>query len=151
MYLLILKKTTSDDLAKAENLTEANKYEDAIRIYEALKPLKDTTVSIASANLAWDKFEPIRVLKRLYPGKEFPNVINAKNRWGADSVVAAITTDGGNNILASLREKKWSLTEGSIRVRPIKETAFNSNSALLTIQSFILRRVIQTEASLYSL
>ncbi|MBT2741946.1 hypothetical protein [Bacillus sp. ISL-77] len=123
-----IEKTTSDLIVKAENLTEANKYEDAIRIYEALKPLKDTTESIASANLAWDKYEPIRVLKRLYPGKEFPNVINAKNKWGADSVVAAISTDGGIYFGKLTGEEAMVVTEGAIEgAASINKLAFNSN------------------------
>ncbi|WP_142354485.1 hypothetical protein [Bacillus sp. AFS031507] len=123
-----IEKTTSDLFVKAENLTEANKYEDAISIFEALKPLKDTTESIASANLAWDKYEPIRVLKRLYPGKEFPNVINAKNKWGADSVVAAISKDGGIYFGKLTGEEAMVVTEGSIEgAASINKLAFNSN------------------------
>ena len=109
-----IEKSTSDILAKAENLTEANKYEDAIKIYEVLKPLKDTTELIASANLAWDKYEPIRVLKRLYTGKEFPNFVNARNKWGADSAVAAISKDGGIYFGKLSGEKAMVVTEGSI-------------------------------------
>ncbi|MCM3763527.1 hypothetical protein [Neobacillus niacini] len=89
-----IEKRKNELLNQADKLTVGNKYEEAISLYEALRPLEDTEQLIKSANLAWDKFEPIRVLKRLYPDKEFPHFVNARNKWGADSAVAAISKEG---------------------------------------------------------
>jgi hypothetical protein len=109
-----IEKAKSDLLTKAKNLTESNKYADAIALYEALKPLENTDQLIANANLTWDKSEPIRVLKRLYPAKEFPNFVNAKNKWGADSIVAAISTDGGIYFGKLKGEEVMAVTEGNL-------------------------------------
>jgi|GEM_PF-3620651 len=123
-----IEEATSELLAKAESLTAANKYENAISIYEALKPLEDTAELIAKANLAWDKYEPIRVLERLYPGKEFSNVVKESNRWGADSVVAAISTDGGIYYGRLTGEEAMAVTEGSVEgATVINKLAFQSS------------------------
>ncbi|MFL6558761.1 MAG: hypothetical protein ACJ8MO_21915, partial [Bacillus sp. (in: firmicutes)] len=124
---LSIEKSTVDVLAKAEDLTAAHKYEDAISIYEALKPLEDTAELIASANLSWDKYEPIRVLKRLHSDKEFPNFVNERDKWGADSAVAAISTDGGIYFGKLNGEEAMVVTEGLIEGAPIiNKLAFKS-------------------------
>ncbi|WP_144554192.1 hypothetical protein [Bacillus sp. X1(2014)] len=114
-----IEEATSEVLAKAESLTAANKYKNAISIYEALKPLEDTAELIVKANLAWDKYEPIRVLERLYPEKEFSTMVKASNKWGADSVVAAISTDGGIYYGRLTGEEAMSVTEGSVEGAPV--------------------------------
>ena len=88
-----IEETKTDFLTEAENLTNNHKFADAISIYEALTPLEDTAELITNTNLAWDKYEPIRVLQRLYTDKQFPNFVNGTNKFGADSVVAAISND----------------------------------------------------------
>jgi hypothetical protein len=123
-----IEKSKNDLLAKAKNLTAGNKFADAISIYEALKLLENTDQFIANANLAWDKYEPIRVLQRLYPGKEFANVVNAKNKWGADSVVAAVSKDGGIFFGKLKGEEAMAVTEESFQgLQAIKKLDFQSN------------------------
>lgn len=112
--LAYIKTSTADVLERAEQLTAAHKYEDAIKIYEALKPLEDTTQSIASTNLLWDKYEPVRVLQRLYQGKEFPDSVTARNKWGADSIVAAISGDGGIYFGTLTGEEAMTVIEGAL-------------------------------------
>ncbi|MEH7094822.1 hypothetical protein [Neobacillus vireti] len=90
-----IEKSKNGLLNKANNFVAINKYEDAIKIFEALTPLEDTAELIANTNLAWDKYEPIRVLKRKYTDKVFSNFANVRNKWGVDSAVAAISADGG--------------------------------------------------------
>ena len=109
-----IETATADILKRANQLTDAHKYEDAINIYQALKPLEDTTQSIANANLLWDKYEPIRVLQRLYTGKEFLDSVTARNKWGADSIVAAISGDGGIYFGTLTGEKAMAVTEGTL-------------------------------------
>jgi len=109
-----IETSTADVLERAEQLMAAHKYEDAIKIYEALKPLEDTTKSITSANLLWDKYEPVRVLQRLYPGKEFPDSVTARNKWGADSIVAAISSDGGIYFGTLTGEEAMTVIEGNL-------------------------------------
>lgn len=109
-----IEKAKNDLLVKAKSLTASNKYEDAISLYEALKPLENTDQLIENANLAWDQFEPIRVLKRLYPTKEFPSFVNAKNKWGADIVIAAISKDGGIYFGKLKGEEAMAVTEGTL-------------------------------------
>jgi len=115
---LFIEKAKNDLLAKAKSLTTGNKYEDAISLYEALKPLENTEQLIVNANLAWDKFEPIRVLKRLYPTKEFPSFVTAKNKWGADIVIAAISKDGGIYFGKQKGEEAMAVTEGILDGSP---------------------------------
>ena len=123
-----IEKSQSDLLSKANKLTASNKYEEAISIYEALKPLEDTEQLIAKANLAWDKYEPIRVLKRLYPDKEFPNFVNARNKWGADSVVAAVSKDGKIYFGRIKGEEAMTVTEGTLTGAPvINKLSFQSS------------------------
>ncbi|MBV7505692.1 hypothetical protein KW850_10550 [Bacillus sp. sid0103] len=123
-----IEKSTGEALTKAENLTAANQYKDAISIYVALKPLRDTAKLISKANLAWDKYQPIRVLERLYTGKEFSTVVKASNKFGADSVVAAISTDGGIYYGQLTGEEAMVVTEGSIEGAPaIHKLVFQSS------------------------
>jgi hypothetical protein len=114
-----IEKSTTNALTKAENLTADHKYEDAISIYEALRPLEDTAKLIVSTNLSWDKYEPIRVLKRMYSGKEFSTFVNARNKYGADSVVAAISKDGGLYFGKLTGEEAMVVTEGTIEGPPV--------------------------------
>ncbi|WP_413306972.1 hypothetical protein AA0X95_06780 [Bacillus sp. 1P10SD] len=126
--LAYIEKSKSDLLSKAKKLTASNKYEEAISIYEALTPLENTEQLIAKANLAWDKYEPIRVLKRLYPDKEFPNFVNARNKWGADSVVAAISKDGKIYFGRLKGEEPMVVTEGTVNASPvINKLSFQSS------------------------
>ena len=81
-------------MAKAQGLLAKNKYEEAISIYQAIQPLEDTTALVASAELEWDKYEPIRVLKRNNPTIEFTHFVNGRNKFGVDSFVAAISSTG---------------------------------------------------------
>jgi hypothetical protein len=123
-----IEKSTSSLLTKAEDLTSRHNYEDALDIYESLKPLKDTTAFISSTNLSWDKHEPIRVLERLYTGKEFPTFVNARNKWGADSVVAAVSSDGGLYFGKLIGEEAMVVTEGSIEGAPaVNKLVFQSS------------------------
>lgn len=123
-----IEKSTTNALTKAENLIANHKYEDAIGIYESLTPLKDTAELIVSANLSWDKYEPIRVLKRLYSGKEFPTFVNARNKWGADSVVAAISKEGGLYFGKLTGEEAMVVTEGTIEGTPgINKLSFQNS------------------------
>lgn len=123
-----IEKSTTKAFTKAENLIADHKYEDAIGIYESLKPLKDTAELIVSANLSWDKYEPIRVLKRLYSGKEFPTYVNARNKWGEDSVVAAISKEGGLYFGKLTGEEAMVVTEGSIEGIPgINKLSFQNS------------------------
>lgn len=123
-----IEKSTTKALTKAENLTAAHKYEDAISIYESLRPLKDTAELIVSTNLSWDKYEPIRVLKRLYSGKEFPTYVNARNKWGADSAVAAISKEGGLYFGKLTGEEAMVVTEGTIEGTPgINKLSFQNS------------------------
>lgn len=112
--LAFIERTKTKLLNNAKNLTAANKFADAIAIYEALKPLEDTADLIKAANLGWDHFEPVRVLQRLYPDQEFPHVVNAKNKWGADSVVAAISKDGKIYFGKQKGEEPMAVTEGRL-------------------------------------
>ncbi|MEH7081516.1 hypothetical protein V7139_02070 [Neobacillus drentensis] len=109
-----IETSTADILKQANQLTDAHKYEDAINIYQALKPLKDTAQSIANANLLWDKYEPVRVLQRLYTGKEFLDSVTARNKWGADSIVAAISGDGEIYFGKLMGEEAMAVTEGTL-------------------------------------
>ncbi|MEH7306186.1 hypothetical protein [Neobacillus drentensis] len=123
-----IEKSTGEALTKAENLTAANQYKDAISIYEALKPLKDTAELVSKANLAWDQYQPIRVLERLYTGKEFSTFVNTSNKFGGDSVVAAISTDGGIYYGQLTGEEAMVVTEGSIEGAPaIYKLVFQSS------------------------
>ncbi|WP_066065326.1 hypothetical protein [Neobacillus soli] len=122
-----IEKSKTDLLARAKGLTAGNKYADAISIYEALKPLENTDQLITYANLAWDKYEPIRVLERLYPEKKFPNYVNVKDRWGADSVVAAISKDGRIYLGKLKGEAAMAVTEGNLAGSPaIDKLTFQS-------------------------
>jgi hypothetical protein len=126
--LAYIEKSKSDLLSKANKLTASNKYEEAINIYEALTPLENTEQLIAKTNLAWDKYEPIRVLKRLYPDKEFPNFVNARNKWGADSVVAAVSKDGKIYFGRIKGEEAMTVMEGTLTGAPvINKLNFQSN------------------------
>lgn len=123
-----IETSTANVLERAEQLRNAHKYEDAINIYEALKPIKDTTKSIASANLLWDKYEPIRVLRRLYPGKEFSDSVTTRDKWGADSIVAAISDDGGIYFGTLMGEEAMAVTEGTLdRATGITKLSFQSS------------------------
>ncbi|ETI69649.1 hypothetical protein [Neobacillus vireti] len=123
-----IEKSKTDLLANAKKLVSGNKFADAISIYEALRPLENTDQLLANANIAWDKYEPIRVLQRLYPGKEFPNFVNAKNKWGADSVIAAISKDGEIYLGKLKGEEAMVVTEGSIQgSATISKLVFQSN------------------------
>ncbi|WP_026567700.1 hypothetical protein [Bacillus sp. UNC41MFS5] len=122
-----IESATVESLDRAEQLTAAHKYEDALKIYEELKPLDDTTKLVASTNLAWDKYEPIRVLERLYPGKEFSKVVKASKKFGADSVVAAISTDGGLYFGRLTGEEPMMVTEDTMEGAPaINQLVFQS-------------------------
>ncbi|MEH7250771.1 hypothetical protein V7111_01385 [Neobacillus niacini] len=92
--IAFIETSQNNLLTKAKNLRDKNKFEEALSIYQGLMPLEDTSMQIADAEWEWDKFEPIRVLKRQYPGKEFPQTINGRNIFGAESVVAAISNEG---------------------------------------------------------
>ncbi|MFK9090256.1 hypothetical protein [Bacillus salipaludis] len=123
-----IEKAKTELLAKAKSLTAGNKYEDAISIYEALKPLENTEELIKNANLAWDQFEPIRVLKRLYPTKEFPIFVNAKNKWGADIVIAAISKDYGIYFGKLKGKEAMAVTEGTLDGSPaVTKLEFDSS------------------------
>jgi hypothetical protein len=124
----LIEKAKNEILAKAKNLAGSTKYEEALAIYAALKPLENTDLLITNTNLAWDKYEPIRVLKRLYAGKEFPVFVNSKNKWGADSIVAAISKDGGIYFGMLKGEEAMALTEGKLTGSPtINTLTFQSN------------------------
>jgi hypothetical protein len=117
--LVYIEKSKTALLSKARKLTASNKYEEAINIYEALRPLENTEDLITKANLAWDQYDPIRVLKRLYPEKEFPNFVNARNKWGADSVVAAISKDGKIYFGRLKGQEPMMVTEGELKGSPV--------------------------------
>jgi hypothetical protein len=123
-----IEKSKTDLLANAKKLVASNKFADAISIYEALRPLENTDQLLTNANITWDKYEPIRVLQRLYPGKEFPHFVNAKNKWGADSVIAAISKDGGIYLGKLKGEEAMVVNEGSLQGSPtISKLTFQSN------------------------
>ncbi len=123
-----IEKTKKDLLTKAKGLAAENKYADAISIYEALKPLEDTAELIADVNHAWDQSEPIRVLKRLYPDKEFPNYVYTRSKWGADSAVAAVSKDGGIYFGRLKGEEPMAVTEGTLDDAPaITKLSFQSS------------------------
>jgi hypothetical protein len=136
-----IEKSTTNALTKAENLIAVDNYKDAISIYEAIRPLEDTTRLIANANLSWDKYEPIRVLERLYPDKEFPAFVNARNKFGADSVVAAVSKEGGLYFGRISGEEAMVVTEGSLDGAPVInklsfQTSFgNSDNPILFIEA----------------
>lgn len=126
--LAYIEKSKTALLSKASKLTASNKYEEAVSIYEALRPLENTEDLITKTNLAWDQYEPIRVLKRLYPDKEFSSFVNARNKWGADSVVAAISKDGKVYFGKLKGEEAMTVTEGTINGSPvINKVSFQSN------------------------
>lgn len=126
--LTYIEKTKTDLLNNTKNLTAGNQYAEAIAIYEALKPLENTDDLVKNANLAWDHFEPIRVLKRLYADKEFTHFVNAKNKWGADTVVAAVSKDGRIYFGKLKGEEPMAVTEGSMTGAPvISKLEFQSN------------------------
>ena len=110
----VIEKIKGELLSNAKGLVAANKYEEAISLYEALKLLENTEQLITDANLAWDQHEPIRLLKHLYPTKEFTSVVNAKNKWGADIVIAAISKDGGIYFGKRKGEEALAVTEGTL-------------------------------------
>ncbi|EKN71499.1 hypothetical protein BABA_01320 [Neobacillus bataviensis LMG 21833] len=114
----VIEKTKGELLNKAKSLVASNKYEEAISLYEALKPLENTEQLITNANLAWDQHEPVRLLKRLYPTKEFTSTVNAKNKWGADMVIAAISKDGGIYFGKRKGEEALTVTEGTLEGAP---------------------------------
>ena len=122
-----INETRSQLLTKAKNLVNIEKYTEAISLYEALQPLEDTGPLIAEVNHAWDRAEPIRVLKRLYPAKEFQVFVDAANKWGADSVIAAITTEGSFYFGILKGNDGMKVTEGSIEGVPaIQKLDFKS-------------------------
>ncbi|WP_462410936.1 hypothetical protein [Neobacillus sp. Marseille-QA0830] len=112
--IVYIEKTKNELLANAKKLAGANKYEDAVKIYEALKPLEDTEQLVAETNLAWDRYEPIRVLQRLYPDKQFPQFVNARNKWGTDSAVAAIDAEGGIYFGKLIGDQDMTVTKGTL-------------------------------------
>ncbi|MBO0961659.1 hypothetical protein J1P26_18300 [Neobacillus sp. MM2021_6] len=115
----VIEKTKGNLLNKAKSLLTAQKYEEAISLYEALKPIENTEQLIADANLAWDQHEPVRLLKRLYPTKEFTSAVNAKNKWGADLVIAAISKDGGIYFGKRKGEGALAVMEGTLEGSPL--------------------------------
>ncbi|WP_042462560.1 hypothetical protein [Neobacillus dielmonensis] len=112
--IVYIEKTKNELLSNAKKLAEVNKYEDAVKLYEDLKPLEDTEQLIADTNLAWDRYEPIRVLQRLYPDKEFPQFVNVRNKWGADSAVAAVAADGSVYFGKLTGEQDMTVSNGTL-------------------------------------
>jgi hypothetical protein len=126
--LEFIEETKIDFLTEAQTLIKNHRFAEAISIYEALTPLEDTAEFITNTNLAWDKYEPIRVLQRLHADKQFPYFVNATNKWGADSVVAAISN---NNLIYFGKltgEETIVVKEGSIESSlEINKISFHSN------------------------
>jgi hypothetical protein len=123
-----IEETKTDFITEAQTLIINHKYADAISIYEALTPLEATAELIKITNLAWDKYEPIRVLQRLHADKQFPNFVNATNKWGADSVVAAISNDNLIYFGKLTGEENMVVKEGSIENSlEINKITFHSN------------------------
>ncbi|WML41255.1 hypothetical protein RCG19_06255 [Neobacillus sp. OS1-2] len=114
----VIEKTKGNLLNKAKSLITTNKYEEAISLYETLKPIENTEQLITDANLAWDQHEPVRLLKRLYPTKEFTSAVNMKNKWGADLVIAAISKDGGIYFGKRKGEEALAVSEGTLEGSP---------------------------------
>jgi hypothetical protein len=123
-----IEETKTDFLTEAQTLIKNHKYADAISIYEALTPLEDSAELITATNLAWDKYEPIRVLQHLHADKQFPYFVNATNKWGADSVVASISNDNLLYFGKITGEENMVVKEGSIaNSLEINEISFHSN------------------------
>ncbi|WP_043930422.1 hypothetical protein [Bacillus sp. EB01] len=78
----------------AGQLASNHSYEKAIEIYKALEPMADYSEQIASLEVEWDLHEPVRVLQREYPDEKFVQVLDGRDRFGADSYVAAISEVG---------------------------------------------------------
>jgi hypothetical protein len=115
-------------LVKAKKHTNDHQFEEAIHIYEGLTPLEDNAELIALTNTAWDKYEPVRVLQRLYPERQFPYFVNATNKYNADSVVAAISNDGFLYFGKLNGEEEMAVTIGDIDSSlSINELSFRSN------------------------
>ncbi|MEH7106788.1 hypothetical protein [Bacillus sp. JJ1764] len=120
-------RTKESLLEKAKNFMTGKKFADAIAIYDALEPLVGTGQLIADANQAWDQAEPIRVLKRQFADKEFTSFVDARNKWGANSVVAAISKDGGLYFGKLTGNNPMSVVQESLDGTPaVNQLGFNS-------------------------
>ncbi|MFC3750234.1 hypothetical protein [Paenibacillus sp. GCM10012306] len=103
-------------LKNAASKAKNGAYEDAIKLYTELSPLKDHSEEISAVRLAWNIAEPVRLLPGGGDQGRYNNVISGKGKYGAKVYVAA--TDSNGSLHYAVMNKDNAVSSFSMGVIP---------------------------------
>ncbi|MFF2019405.1 hypothetical protein [Paenibacillus sp. NPDC058177] len=103
-------------LKSAASKAKNGAYEDAIKLYTELYPLKDHSEDIAAVRLAWNIADPVRLLPGGGEQGRYNNVISGKGKYGAKVYVAA--TDSSGSLHYAVMNKDNAVSSFSMGVIP---------------------------------
>jgi hypothetical protein len=92
--LAFISSNTAKQLKSATRLIRAGQYAEAIQLYSDLAQLQDTSAEIASAQLAWNTAEPVRLLPGGDEAGKYNHVASVSGRYGAKAAVAGTDSSG---------------------------------------------------------
>lgn len=86
-----IQTTLKGQITRAEQLTAAKKFEEAIELYGVLNAYRDTGKEVAAVEQRWLETDPLQLLRKATNGNvKFANVLSSKALWGSKQAAIGI-------------------------------------------------------------
>ncbi|MFE5323552.1 hypothetical protein ACFQ88_33205 [Paenibacillus sp. NPDC056579] len=137
-----IQTTLKGQFTRAEQLTAAKKFEEAIELYGVLNAYRDTSKEVAAVEQRWLEADPLQLLRKVTDSSvKLANVLGAKALWGSKQAAVGIA-DGKSIIVARLLpdqkvDKIEAGLDGSLTVKSmqVSEQLSVQNQPVLLIEA----------------